>query len=270
MCAATLGFFVLNHVGLSVTTRQFQSLMPAIAIMAGVGVVAVVRAIAALTTRAPFGVVAGALAAAVALAIPGAMVRRVALLAVSALIGLASHLLVKHQEQLRLPILGAGILTLAIVMGTPTLNSLARGLEFQGFPDDRHFREISGGVRVATFRRAEPRLRAAIEPGAVVLTSKPYQVAYHTRLGWPGFMRMRIWSETSESRRLYLSDERLQDGRYDWIVEYNQLVLEPDSDEGEKFEDDFRWLTSRPYLRAELVLHDAEGRLMLYALRHSQ
>ena len=71
LCISILGFFSLPQRGVSITTRQFVLLMPGLAIVGGVGVTAVVQAIAWYSRAAPFGVVATLVAASAALALPG-------------------------------------------------------------------------------------------------------------------------------------------------------------------------------------------------------
>jgi hypothetical protein len=267
LCLATIGFFSLNHVGVTVTTRQFQFLMPAFAIVAAIGAVAVTRSVAILTARAPFGVVIALLVAAISLAVPGSVNRRIVLLACSPAVGLLSQLLMPRLERSKLPVLGLGIAILSVLLGTPALNTLARARDFLGFPDDAYFRQVSGGARVFTFNQAAPWLKANIDRDSVVLTSKPYQVTYYAGLGWDGFLRMRIWDETAAIRQGYLTDETLESSRFDWIVEYNQFAFQANSDEAARFASDYEWLASRPYLQTELEITDADGRLMLYALR---
>jgi hypothetical protein len=159
---------------------------------------------------------------------------------------------------------------LVLLVGTPTLTTLARGREFRGYPDDRYYATVTGGIRVATFRAAEPWLQSSIGPDDTVITSKPYQVSWHAALGFVGYGNTRVWDERAIDRRRYLSDAVLQGSNYDWIVDFNQFAVQTESPEGPAFDEDYHWLQSRPYLREAYSASDSNGRILLYAFRHAR
>jgi hypothetical protein len=148
------------------------------------------------------------------------------------------------------------------------LSMLTRARDFKGYPDDPYYSQVTGGIRVATFRAAEGWLHSNLRAGDTILTSKPYQIAWHGDLGFSGFRQIRVWDEQASDRRQYLSDQVLQDGAYEWIADFNQFVIQTESSEGPAFEEDYRWLQSRPYLREVYTATDPRGRILLYAFRH--
>jgi len=228
--ATTIGFFALRLEQVSFLPRMFLPIMPSCAVFFGIGCLYIGRSIRALSTR-----------------LSPALLVAFGILA------------------LGLVVLPGGPITKGI---TAALAFVAREREFRGYPDDPYYQRVSGGIRVATFRRAEPWLRSNVAPEDRTITSKPYQLSWHGDLGITGFRSIRAWDEIASDRRRYLSDDILRSGNYDWIIDFNQFAVQTESPEGLAFEEDYRWLQLRPYLQEAYAARDDQGRILLYAFRH--
>jgi hypothetical protein len=158
----------------------------------------------------------------------------------------------------------------SLILGASASYAVARASEFRSSSTDANVPLLSGNLRVATFAAAEPWLQSHLRPTEIVITSKPYQVGWHAALGFTGYQSMRVWDERAVDRRRYLSDEVLQSGPYDWIVDFNQFAAQPESPEGPAFEIDYGWLQSRSYLHEAYAASDQQGRVLLYAFRHER
>ena len=253
---------------MSFVPRMFLPIMPACALFFGFGCVALARILRPFTRRLSIAMIVALGGTIIGLALPGGPIRKTpgVLLAWAGGAVLHSSGLGRRLPQTQTMAVLVGILVL--VVGTPTMNTIARGREFGGFPDDDYYTSVTGGIRVATFRAAEPWLQANLRPDDVVITSKPYQVSWHAAVGFTGYRAMRVWDELASDRRRYLSDTLLQSASYEWVVDFNQFAVQTDSPEGPAFEEDYRWLQSRSYLREAYAAHDSEGRILLYAFRH--
>lgn len=266
---ATLTFFSLDHGSVDPSPRQFLPVMPALAIAAALGVTSLAGGLMLLTARLPSWMLAGVFVVAAALLAPTTLATRTAIGGVALLTALIAQVVLPRHPCGRRYGLMVAIAAVGILAGSSTLNTLARARAFQGMPEDPAFREVIGGLRIATFSQWEHWLRASVPPGAVVLTSKPYQVAYHAGLGWPGFVAMRMWKEEALDRRQYLRDEVLRTASFDWIIEFNQFALTPASPEARAFAEDLEWLRSRPYLALELLVISDQDQPLFYAIRRT-
>jgi hypothetical protein len=165
-------------------------------------------------------------------------------------------------------LLGATTAVLIVIAGTPTFTTIERVRNFKGYPEDRLYQVASGPLRAATFEHAQDWLRAHVLEHHIVVTSKPYPVAWHSQLGFAGFRYERVWDERAADRRRYLSDDVLRGADFDWVIDFNQFAVQTESPEGPAFEEDYRWLQARPYLSEDYTARDQQGRILLYAFRH--
>jgi 4-amino-4-deoxy-L-arabinose transferase-like glycosyltransferase len=264
----TVGFFALRLEEVSFLPRMFLPIMPACALFFGIGCVAVGRVLRPFTERLSAAVIVAVGGAIIGLALPGGPVRKGGGIVAALLLAVTLQWSGMGRRLPHTQTLAALTAGLTLLVGTPALNTIARGREFRGFPEDRYYTAVTGGIRVATFRAAEPWLRTNVRSDEVVITSKPYQVSWHGALGFTGYRASRVWAELAVDRREYLADALLERGNFDWIIDFNQFAVQRDSPEGPLFENDYRWLRARPYLEEAYAIHDAQGRILLYAFRH--
>jgi hypothetical protein len=264
----TIAFFMLGHEILPFLTRYILPAFPVFALFMGLGLrdlIALVTSLVAGVPRWSLVLICGALLTA---ATPGGPLRLGGLAVLTAAAAMVAWRTWRTDARGIPALLAATAAGLVAVAGTPTLTTIARARDFKGYPDDRLYQVASGPLRTATFEQAEPWLRENVRQDHVVLTSKPYPVAWHSQLGFAGFRIERFWDERAADRRPYLLDSLLRDANYDWIIEFNQFAVQTNSPEGALFDEDYRWLLSRPYLREAYATRDAQGRILLYAFQH--
>ncbi|HEX3245548.1 MAG TPA: glycosyltransferase family 39 protein [Chloroflexota bacterium] len=265
---ASIGFFALKLEQVSFQSRMFLPIMPACALFFGIGCVGVGRILRPFADRLSATMLITIGGIALGLLLPGGPLRKAGALVAACGLGGALQWSGVGQRLPKTQTIAMLTGLIACVLGTPSLTLLARGREFRGFPDDPYYRNITGGIRVAAFRAAEPWLQSNIRPSDTVITSKPYQLSWHAALGFSGYAISRVWDERAVDRRRYLSDAVLQHGEYDWIADFNQFAIQIESPEGPAFEEDYRWLQSRPYLQEAYTGTDPQGRILLYAFKH--
>ncbi|MFN0071447.1 MAG: ArnT family glycosyltransferase [Chloroflexota bacterium] len=266
--AGTIGFFMLPHEILHLETRYVLPAFPVFGLFMALGLREAIVVSTPVVRGLPTWLavlIAGSL---VAIIVPGGPLRKGGILLLSALAAAAVRAKQLRDIDILPGLMPMTALILLTVATTPTLTTIARARDFKGYPDDPSVRGAAGAARVATLREAEPWLRQNVKPTDVIITSKPYQVAWHSGSGFSAFQISRVWDEIASNRRRYLVDDLLRNGAYDWVIDFNQYAIQPQSAEGPLFVEDYQWLRGRSYLQESYTVVDYQGRLMLFAFRH--
>jgi len=126
------------------------------------------------------------------------------------------------------------------------------------------------GLRVQALVDAQPWLQANLQPGDVILTGIPRQLAWYADLGVDGMdnlIDLGSQPRTEEQRRQYLLD-RVGPRGVAYVVDFNVNWANPGSEAARQWRQTYDMLASRPTLETAYVTRDKFGYPVFYVIRN--
>ena len=126
------------------------------------------------------------------------------------------------------------------------------------------------GLRVQALVEAQPWLQANLQPGDVILTGIPRQLAWYADLGVDGMdnlIDLGSQPRTEEQRRQYLLD-RVGPRGVDYVVDFNVNWTDPGSEAARQWRQTYEILARRSTLEAAYVARDKFGYPVFYVIRN--
>ena len=126
------------------------------------------------------------------------------------------------------------------------------------------------GLRVQALVDAQPWLQANLQPGDVILTGIPRQLAWYADLGVDGMdnlIDLGSQPRTEEQRRQYLLD-RVGPRGVAYVVDFNVNWTDPGSEAARQWRQTYDMLASRPTLETAYVTRDKFGYPVFYVIRN--
>jgi hypothetical protein len=126
------------------------------------------------------------------------------------------------------------------------------------------------GLRVEALVQAQPWLQANIQPGDLIITGIPRQLAWYADLGVEGLndlIDLGSQQRTEEQRRAYIMD-RVGPRGVTYVIDFNVNWLDPGGESSRQWRQTYETLLSRPNLEPAYVARDKFGNPVLYVIRN--